>query len=193
MNSVTGAILSGGKSTRMKTDKAFLKFGSRTMIEELIARLEKKFSKLIIIANDKERYADIGIEVLEDIMPDKGPLGGIYTTLVKSDSLYNFIFSCDTPFVNLDLVDYMITGTNNVDIVVPMWRSRFEPLHAIYSKNCVEAIEKQLKNGDLKITNLFSGLNINVIEQEKLERFDLSETPFMNINTPEDYATIRQI
>jgi len=193
LNSVTGAILSGGKSTRMKTDKAFLKFGSRTMIEELIARLEKKFSKLIIIANDKERYADIGIEVLEDIMPDKGPLGGIYTTLVKSDSLYNFIFSCDTPFVNLDLVDYMITGTNNVDIVVPMWRSRFEPLHAIYSKNCVEAIEKQLKNGDLKITNLFSGLNINVIEQEKLERFDLSETPFMNINTPEDYATIRQI
>ena len=145
------------------------------------------------IANDKERYADIGIEVLEDIMPDKGPLGGIYTTLVKSDSLYNFIFSCDTPFVNLDLVDYMITGTNNVDIVVPMWRSRFEPLHAIYSKNCVEAIEKQLKNGDLKITNLFSGLNINVIEQEELERFDLSKTPFMNINTPEDYATIRQI
>ncbi|MFH1853915.1 MAG: molybdenum cofactor guanylyltransferase [Candidatus Omnitrophota bacterium] len=193
MSSVTGVILSGGKSTRMKTDKAFLKFGSRTMIEELISRLEKKFSKLIIIANDKERYAGIGIEVLEDIIPDKGPLGGIYTALVKSDSLYNFIFSCDAPFVNFDLIDYMITRVNNFDIVVPKWQARLEPLHAIYSKNCVETIEKQLKNGELKITNLFSKLSVNVIGQKELERFDLGDSPFMNINTPEDYATIRQI
>ena len=193
MSSVTGIILAGGKSTRMKTDKAFLKLGSGTMIEELISRLEKKFSKLMIIANDKEKYAKFGIQVMEDIIPDKGPLGGIYTALVKSESVYNFIFSCDAPFVNPDLMDYMTSKTKDFDAIVPKWQDRFEPIHAIYSKNCIEAIESQLVKNDLKITNFFSEVSIKVIEQGELERFNLGQRPFMNINTREEYAKVEKI
>jgi len=192
LNPVTGIILAGGKSTRMKTDKAFLKLGPKTMIGELVSRLEKKFSKLVIIANDKEKYARFDMQVMEDIIPDKGPLGGIYTGLVKSDSFYNFIFSCDAPFVNPDLIDYMISKAKDFDIVVPKWRGRFEPLHAIYSKNCILAIERQLEKNELKVTSFYPEVIAKMVEQEELERFDLGQTPFMNINTPEDYATIRQ-
>ena len=193
MSSVTGIILSGGKSTRMKTDKAFLKLGPKVMIEELILRVEKNFSKLMIIANDREKYMKFGIEITEDIMPDKGPLGGIYTALVKSESVYNFIFSCDAPFVNPDLIDYMISKAKDFDVIVPRWKDRFEPLHAIYSKNCIGAIKSQLEENDLKITNFFSKVSVKVIEQGELERFDLGQLPFMNINTREEYSKIGKI
>ncbi len=190
MNSITGIILSGGKSTRMKTDKAFLKLGSSTMIEELIARLEKKFSKLMVIANDKKRYVDIGIEVIKDIIPDKGPLGGIYTGLVKSDSVYNFIFSCDAPFVNPDLIDHMISKIKDSDVIVPKWQDRFEPLHAIYSKNCIEVIERQLGKNELKVTNFFQYVKVRVINEKEISRFISSQPFFANINTPQDFYTL---
>ncbi|MDP6685651.1 MAG: molybdenum cofactor guanylyltransferase [Candidatus Omnitrophota bacterium] len=192
MSTITGVILSGGKSTRMKTDKAFVKIGSKTMIEELISRLENKFSKLMIIANEKEKYAGLGIEVIKDIIPEKGPLGGIYTALVKSDSFYNFIFSCDAPFVNLDLIDYMISEREGIDIIVPRWNNRFEPLHAIYSKNCIEAIERQLGKNELKVTNFFQYVKVRVIDEKEISRFVSSQPFFANINTPQDLYTLSQ-
>jgi molybdopterin-guanine dinucleotide biosynthesis protein A len=176
----------------MKTDKAFVKIGSKTMIEELISRLENKFSKLMIIANEKEKYAGLGIEVIKDIIPEKGPLGGIYTALVKSDSFYNFIFSCDAPFVNLDLIDYMISEREGIDIIVPRWNNRFEPLHAIYSKNCIEAIERQLGKNELKVTNFFQYVKVRVIDEKEISRFVSSQPFFANINTPQDLYTLSQ-
>ena len=241
-SSTTGIILAGGKNRRMKREKAFLKFGAKTIIEELISRLEKKFSKLIIIANDTKIYMKFGIltslttnperkrrigtstslsstsltmlrtmlspskhianpeckrrkgiEVVSDIMPDKGPLGGIYTALVKSQGLYNFVFACDMPFINPDLIDYMVDKAEGVDIVVPRWQGKFEPLHAIYSKRCIEPIKIQLEKNDLKITNFFSQLNLKIIEQEEVERFGHSGTLFLNINTQEEYSAVARM
>ncbi len=192
MNFITGIILSGGKSTRMKTDKAFLKLGAGTMIEEVISRLETRFSKLMIIANDREKYMKFGIEVIEDIIPDKGPLGGIYTALVKSGSFYNFIFSCDAPFVNLDLVDSMIGEAKDVDVVVPRWQARFEPLHAIYSKNCIGAIERQFGKNELKVTNFLQYVKVRVINEKEISRFVSDQPFFANINTPQDLYTLSQ-
>jgi len=193
LKSITGVILSGGKSTRMKTDKAFLKLGSSTMIEELVSRLEKKFSNLMIIANDREKYARFGIEVIEDIIPDKGPLGGIYTGLIKSDSFYNFIFSCDAPFVNPGLIDYMISKAKGSDIIAPRWQDRFEPLHAIYSKNCIGAIERQLGKNELKVTNCFQYVKVRVINEKEISRFVSSQPFFANINTPQDLYMLSQL
>lgn len=189
-SSITAIILAGGKSSRMKSQKAFLRLGAKAIIEELLLRLEKKFPRLLIIANEPEKYMKFGIEVVSDILPEKGPLGGIYTGLVKSESLYNFVFACDMPLVNPDLLDYMVDRIEGADIVVPKWQDKFEPLHAIYSKRCIEPIRVQLEKDDLKISNFFSRMNVRIIEQEELERFGHRETSFLNINTPQEYSAV---
>lgn len=190
---MTAIILAGGKSTRMKCDKAFLKLGTKTVIELLISKLEKKFSKLLIIANDVGKYATFGIEVVSDIFPDKGPLGGIYTGLVSSGSFYNFIFGCDMPFINMEFIEYMIRSKGGADIVVPRWDGRFQPLHAIYSKRCAGLIKEHLNKDDPKITNLFSQVNVKIIEQGEVEGFVLGQALFANINTKEDYEAARKM
>lgn len=194
MTSITGIILSGGKSSRMKTDKAFLKLGSKTMIEELISRLEKKFSRLMIIANDRERYKRFGIELVEDIVPDKGPLGGIYTGLVVSRDDYNFIFACDMPFLNQDLIQYMIGEVEDggYDVIIPEWEGRLQPLCAIYSKECIKPIENELSRNNLKITDFLKYVKARVLNEKEISQFISSQHFFANINTPQDFYTLSQ-
>ncbi len=191
---ITGIILAGGSGRRIGCDKAFLKLGPKTVIEELISRLEKKFPRLIIVANETEKYRKFHHEVISDILPDRGSLGGIYSGLVKSHTFYNFVFAGDAPFVNFALIDYMVNKVEDADIILPKWKGRFEPLCAIYSKNCINPIKEQLDKNDLKITNFFSQLSVKVIEQEEMEKFDLREISFLNINTKEDYdAALKEV
>ena len=91
------------------------------------------------------------------------------------------------PFINFGLIDHMVHKLEDADIVLPRWQGRFEPLHAIYSKRCLKPIKEQLEKNDLKITNFFPYVNIDVIEQEALEGFDLGERLFLNMNTKDDY------
>lgn len=186
-NEITAIILAGGKSSRMKRDKAFLRLGVKTIIEELTSRIKSRFSNLLIIANDSEKYLPLGIKVVADIIPHQGPLGGIYTGLIESKTFHNFVFACDAPFVNLEVVDFMITKINDSDVIVPQWRSRLEPLHAIYSKNCIAAMEAQLEKGDRKIINFLSHATTCIVEQKAIEKFNINGELFSNINTPEDY------
>lgn len=184
---MTGVILAGGKSSRMGEDKAFLQLGSRTMIEELISRLSERFAKLIIIANTIEKYRKFDLEVFSDIIPEKGPLGGIYTALARSDTFYNFIFACDAPFVDQGLIAQMAGERDGADIVVPRHNGRLEPLHAIYSKNCLGPIERRLRRGDLKIADLFCDVDTKVVELQVPRMGVSSKSAFANINTKEEY------
>ena len=95
INNVTGIILAGGKSTRMGVNKAFLKIGGCTIIEEIFSKFKNIFSRVIIIANEIERFNFLGAQITPDIIPSKGPLGGIYTGLIKSSSFHNFVTACD--------------------------------------------------------------------------------------------------
>jgi len=181
-DSITAVILAGGKSSRMGSDKAFLNLGTDTMIGELISRLKKTFTEIIIIAEDVKKYERFGLEVFGDILPDKGPLGGIYTALMRSGTFSNFIFACDAPFVDLDLIRYMIDKAEGADIVVPRHDGVFEPLCAIYSKRCIEPIEKRFVADDLKVTGFFPEVNVDSV--------DADGRIFTNINTRDDYHAV---
>ena len=82
----TIAILAGGQSRRMGTDKALLPINGQSLIERVAARCQTLDLPLIIIANQVERFAGLGLPVYPDEIPDKGSMGGIYTALVHSQT-----------------------------------------------------------------------------------------------------------
>jgi len=177
-------ILSGGKCRRISTEKSFIKLGSETLIETIINVLHKIFSDIIIVANHSEKYSGLAVQkVVKDIIPEKGPLGGIYTGLKISDTQYNFIIACDMPFINPFLISLLLENNEGYDIVVPAYNGFFEPLYAVYSKNCTEVILEQLKNNELKIIDIYPKLKTNVLVCD--DHF-FSEKTFFNVNTPED-------
>jgi len=77
-------------------------------------------------------------------------------------------------------------------VVVPESEGGLEPLHAIYGKSCLAAMNETLASGKRRIVDCFEKLRINVVTRQEIAGIDPSFLSFRNINTPEDYVTIRQ-
>ncbi len=190
-------ILAGGKSTRLGHDKVLETVGNTSLLEQVISRIDP-LSKEIIIVTAKERtFTQLAsrpkVKVVSDIFPGQGSLGGIYTGLVKSDSFYNLVVAADMPFVNTSLLRYMIGICEGFDFVLPRVNGLFEPLHAIYSKNCITPIESILNEGKKVIVELFKYVKVKYVEADEVDKFDPQHLSFFNINTKEELELAKKI
>jgi molybdopterin-guanine dinucleotide biosynthesis protein A len=184
MCKLTIAIEAGGKSSRMGTDKSFVLFQGRPMIEVVRDKVAGLGDELILITNRPNDYAHLNLPMFSDVYPDHGSLGGIFTAVSHAQHPHTLVVACDMPWLNRPLLEYMIGLRQTADVIVPRWETYPEPLHAIYSKNCLPAIEQKLKAGQLKITGFFSDVKVRYVEREEIARFDVDGRSFANINTP---------
>ena len=184
---MTGIILAGGKNTRMGTNKAFLEIDGSRLIDKAINIYREIFSEIIIVTNDPLSYIEFtDVAIVTDIYKGKGPLGGIYTGLFYANNSYAFVAACDMPFLNEDFIIYMTKQVGKYDIIVPELPEGFQPLYAIYSKNCLSHIKKLLIADKLKITGFYKDVRLLSIPEEKIIPFNQDGRLFLNVNTPED-------
>lgn len=184
---MTAVILAGGESRRMGRDKAFLPLFGRPVIEWILGTVRPLFSRIIIVANKLELYSGYGAAVVRDALEIRGPLTGIYTALSVSEDEYNFVFGCDMPFLNPELISYMQRQANGFDAVVPMVRGLAEPLHAIYHKRLAHVMNDRLMLDERRIQSIFEAADIRYITEEEIDRIDPEKRSFVNLNTPEEY------
>ncbi len=186
-------ILSGGNNRRMLHNKAFLQMGQKSIIEREIEVLSTLFSRIIVVTNTPENHEHLRVSLVSDVVPGKGPLGGIYSGLMAPKDKYNFVVSCDLPFLNAGLISYMIELTEGHDIVVPRLNGLVEPLHAIYSKHCLIPIKRQLDRNELKIQSFFGEVKVRYIRESEIKKYDPKGIAFFNVNTEEDLGKARLI
>ncbi len=190
-------ILAGGKSLRLGYDKVLERVGNTSLLEQVISRIDS-ISKDIIIVTAKERaFAPVAnhpkVIMVSDIFPGQGSLGGIYTGLKKSSSFYNLVVAADMPFLNESLLRYIIEVSDGFDFVLPRVDNLYEPLHAVYSQNCVTPIETILGQDKKVIIELFNYVKVRYIGAEEIDRFDPQHLSYFNINTKEDLERARKI
>lgn len=185
-SNLTLAIQAGGKSTRMGQDKSFVPFDGRPMIEVVIDRVAGLGAELILITNKPDAYAHLGLPMFGDMFLDAGPLGGIYTAVHHAAHPHTLVVACDMPRLNRELLQYMIDLRETADIVVPRWDKFPEPLHAIYSKACLEPMREKLAAQQYKITGFYGRVNVRFVERDEIARFDSDGRSFVNVNTPDE-------
>ena len=186
---VTSIVLAGGKNLRLGRSKALEVIGGKSLIERVIERLEPITNQLLIVTSREQPEFPTSneIEVLTDIYPEKGPLGGIYTGLLASQSLRSIAVACDMPFLNNELLSHMIDIAQDFDAVVPRWQNgMLEPLHAVYAKSCLDTMKTRLENKRLGIHRLLNEIKVRYIEEEECRQFDPELLSFFNINRPSD-------
>lgn len=184
MNAV---ILAGGKSSRMGSNKAFLKLKDKPFIEHQIELLRKIFNEIAISANIPAEYNYLNLPIIKDIYPDKGPLGGIHAALVNSSSFYTFVLACDMPFVEIGLIKHLKSLIRGYDVVLPESKHGLEPLHAFYSKNCIAPIKRELDKNNLRIISFFPQVNVKVVNLDSLTSPDKFKNSIKNLNTAKEY------
>ncbi len=177
----------------MGREKAFLKIGERTIIEEQKDTLSKIFDEIIIVANNQKYFDKINTKVVTDIIPDSGPKGGLYSGLAVSSNIHSFVIGCDMPFINLKFIEYMIKQIGENDIVIPFSSKGIETLFAIYSLNCLETLRRQIELKNLKLIDILSFHKIRYISQEEVIKYDPEEYSFFNVNSPKDYEKALKI
>ena len=74
-------ILAGGKSRRMGTDKGIISFNGKAMVQYSIDKANQLSDRVTIISNNLA-YKEFGVSVVKDIVPNIGPIGGVYTCLL---------------------------------------------------------------------------------------------------------------
>lgn len=185
---ITGIILAGGKSKRIGADKGLLNFNGKTFVENIYGVVKTMCQDIMIISN-QPGYEKLGIPVYRDLVENSGPLAGIYTGLTYSNTFNNLVVGCDMPFISTELLEYLIGHLNNKDVIVPAADDQLQPLCALYTKNCLNLMEKFLKNGNLQMQQVIKQLDAKyIIINEALDFYD--PRWFFNINTREDIELI---
>jgi molybdopterin-guanine dinucleotide biosynthesis protein A len=191
-NKISGIILSGGKSLRMGENKAFIEVEGIPIINRIYSLFKDLFQEVIIVTNQRELFSNFESKIYSDLIPDKGVLGGLYTGIFFSPFFYSFCVACDMPFIKTGVVQYLIKNIGEDDVIVPRTKDGFQPLHAIYSKNCLEPIKKIIENGSYKIIDLYSMVKVKIIKEDDFIHLDPLRESFININTPEELLLINR-
>jgi molybdenum cofactor guanylyltransferase len=175
-------ILAGGKSSRMGRDKSLLTTCNLPIIGRIVSQLKDHFPEIIIGANDVEKYQFLNLPVIPDLAEGKGPLMGIYSTLLSSNYEINFVVACDIPDINMEYVKELLRQAQNHQIVIPMWKDgKYEPLFAVYQKSVLDHVRKLLDTGQRKISLLFDQVDVKYVPLPDNIKW------YRNLNTPEDY------
>ncbi len=171
----------------MGANKAFLEIDGIRLIDKTMGIYREIFSEIIIVTNDPLAYVEFNdAAVVTDIYKGKGPLGGIYTGLFYAKNNHAFVSPCDMPYLNKDFISYLTHQTGKHDVIVPELAEGYQPLHAIYSRNCLPSIKPRLVADKLKIIGFYRDMRVLTISEQQIAPFNPNGRLFQNWNTPED-------
>ena len=186
MNTMSAYILAGGKSTRMATDKGLLPLNEKTIVSHIYDALHPIAKDKITIISSNSDYDFLGCERIEDIIPNKGPVGGIYTALNHCDTKYTIIVSVDVPFISTELIEWIIAKhTTSIEMTQVQTNNKPSPLIAVYNKSLQPIFKENTENNLLKLRNVIDTVPHQTLEVPEKWAFQLQ-----NINTEEEYQKI---
>jgi molybdopterin-guanine dinucleotide biosynthesis protein A len=189
---ITGALLAGGKSTRMGSDKALLLLEGMPLIRHVAATMQQCFDDVMIISDRVQDYGFLGLPIFPDIIQDCGPLGGIHSALVRSKAEAVFVSSCDTPFISPELVRYICAHGSDVDVKIPLWKGMLHPLCGLYSRRLITEIELKLDAGELMVQGLVRDCpSITVPIEASLPFY--RDNLLANVNLPGEYRALTEM
>ncbi|MFW0738786.1 molybdenum cofactor guanylyltransferase [Flavobacterium sp. T12S277] len=181
METLTAFILCGGKSSRMQSEKGLVLFRGKPFIEHIISAILPVTAEVRLVTASKE-YDYLPYQKIPDVIADKGPLGGIYTALLQSETEFNLILSCDIPLISTELLQELLSKhTEEAGITVFASESRMHPLIGIYSKKMIPFIKKAIDSDVLKMMDLLAGIPHQIINLDESEII-----PLTNINSADE-------
>ena len=185
-------VLAGGRSTRMGSDKAFIEFEGRTLLDRMLA-LTRAVTENVRIVGSARKFGDFA-PVVEDVFPDRGPLGGIHAALRSSTADWNLIVAVDMPFLEVRFLEFLLERARAhaaALVTVPRFNDYWQPLCAVYRSSFAEVAEAALGAGKNKIDPLFAQIELCKVFEEEITEAGFSPDLFRNLNTPEDLNAAR--
>lgn len=183
---ISAIVLSGGRSSRMGTDKCELEYEGQTLINHQIGKMKKIGIEDIIASGYRGKMCDAKI-VADDIM--KGPLSGLLKGLMAIKNDRAFVISVDVPLVRLESIKRIIDYSFEKDLDMAMIKhnGNKEPLMGVYKKSLVENIKKVLEGDNYSIMRLADTAKYGFLDLTDDDSF------YLNVNNKDDYNKLLKI
>ena len=183
--SITGVILSGGKSRRMAgTDKGLMDFLGKPMIAHVLQRLAPQVDEILISANrEPDRYAVFGHRVIQDDIADfAGPLAGLHKGMRVAAHPYVLTVPCDSPLLPMNLVQRLMRRMieRDADVAVAKTGRQAHPVFCLCRQSLLPDLEQFLLSGERKFEAWYKRLDVAEVA------FNDQLQAFANINTPDE-------
>ncbi len=185
----TVAILAGGKSERMGTDKSMMMVDGMPLLRRVLDRVQPLGYPLLLVTNTPDTHAEFDVAMTGDIVPDMGSLGGLYTAIDRAETDLVMVVACDMPSLDTPLITHQIHEADKlpeIDALVPRVNSQPQPLHAVYRKQALPAIKAQIDAGELRLGALLDRLRVFWMEEDEIRAYDAHLSSFVNLNTPQE-------
>jgi len=190
---LTVAILAGGRSKRMGSDKALLTIGGIPLLQRVINAAHTLADARIIISNNPTTHSPFLWSLFPDRFPDAGPLGGLATALHHTTTSHLLLLACDMPNLTPPLLQYVVDQPRaSHGVIIPEDEKGLQPLCAVYSRSVLPLAEDAIKQGQLSMQKFVGRVNARVVNKEKWATHAGIRNPFTNFNTPEDYRAGRK-
>jgi molybdopterin-guanine dinucleotide biosynthesis protein A len=162
-DSITGAVLAGGHSSRMGRNKALIRVGGKPMIQTIANTMCQLFAEVVVVADQCGLYQFLNLPIIHDIHKNLGPIGGIHAALTELDTPAAFIVGCDTPFVSTEIVEYIVNYPAEAPVKAALVDTTIQPLCALYRRDCLPVINDQISRGTRKLSDLLNSLHTAVV------------------------------
>lgn len=186
------AILAGGQSKRMGTNKALLPLQQKPVLQWVIDAVEKLSDDLFLVTNTPELYAAFDIRPVPDIFVDHATLGGLHAALGHARYEWVFVVACDMPLIAPEPITLLQQYWPDHDVVVPVVGDYPEPLYAFYRRTCRPRIEAQLRRKVLKVSTFYQHVRCQYVPQHVFSQACPNLDCLTNLNTPEDLQHLRR-
>jgi molybdenum cofactor guanylyltransferase len=182
----TGFVLAGGRSTRMGREKALLPYRGTTLVEH-VAQAARSAVGSVTLIGDPAKFGHLGLRVIGDEGPSRGPASGIYTALRNTATDWNLVVACDMPAVSVEMLRALVSqaDTTGRDCVAAAGADgQPEPLCAVYHRRCLPMLDAALRDKRLKMRDLLGEIGVHLLAVP---------TPALaNVNTPAEWAEFEQ-
>lgn len=178
-------LLSGGKSSRMGTNKAALLYEGKSFLEHMLDKARGLGIEKFYISGCPSPREDI--RSIMDIYPQRGPLGGLHAAMQAMDSPYCLVLPVDAPRLPVEILSELLAEhERRGGEKVLIWEHgvRQEPLIAVYPSAMAPHIEEMIREEGAPV--------MRCIESWGFESFrrELEQEEPLNINTPELYRQL---
>ena len=202
-SNVRGYVLAGGASSRFGRNKALVRFGITPLLLEIVQLAQTCASEVAVIAG-AQKYRDLAanLQIIEDLWPGEGPLGGIITALQHTPASdcsveWNLILSCDMPFLTAEWLQFLVAhareANKEIQVILPHSAHGPEPLCACYRSSAAGPLKNVFDRGVRKVTQALKEVRTEVLDESVWKRFDSAGHLFWNMNTPADFEEAQRL
>ncbi len=191
---LAAVVLTGGKSSRMGTDKAFLPMPdspTETFLSHTLSLLHNFDCIALSVAAKDEKYHPYGCLQIPDCWPEIGPMGGIASALSALDTHAVLVLACDTPFLSDALISRMTSAyaahPDAQCICCSDIEGQIQPLCAIYAKSALPYFLESIAEERYALRHVINQLSPVLLTLDET----LAAQAAANINTPEEYTAIK--